>query len=139
MSANRSACGVLAGLVACVIAGCGAGNDGAGTADRGAVVYATHCAACHQRDGRGVGSTQPPLAGSATVAGDRDALIAWVAFGRRPATLPTRKSLSVMPQFAWLSDDDLAAVLTHVRSHFGNDATAISAADVAAVRAAGGS
>lgn len=139
MQASPVAHGILACALACVAAGCGPGTGGDGPAGRGATVYATHCASCHQRDGRGVGSTHPPLAGSATVAGDRDALIAWVAFGRRPATLPPRKGLSVMPQFAWLSDDDLAAVLTHVRSHFGNEATAITAGEVAAVRAAGGS
>ena len=93
MQASPVAHGILACALACVAAGCGPGTGGDGPAGRGATVYATHCASCHQRDGRGVGSTHPPLAGSATVAGDRDALIAWVAFGRRPATLPPRKGL----------------------------------------------
>lgn len=122
------------------LAGCGSGSGtgGAGAQDRGAVVYATHCAACHQRDGRGTGNAYPPLPGSATSTGEPQALIAWVMFGKRPATLAPRKSLAVMPQFAWLSDADLAAVLTHVRGGFGNSAPPITAAEVAAVRTAGG-
>jgi mono/diheme cytochrome c family protein len=127
-------------LSALALAACGGapGAGGTGVQDRGAVVYATHCAACHQRDGRGTGNIQPPVAGSATVTGDSRALIAWVMFGQRPTTLAPRKSLAVMPQFNWLSDDDIAAVLTHTRASFGNAAPPISAADVAAVRAAGG-
>jgi len=124
------------GLLVSLLLGCG-GPDSGSPQDRGSVIYATHCASCHQRDGRGVGNVQPPLAGSVTVAGDPDTLIAWLLFGQRPATLPPRKGLAVMPQFAWLSDEDVAAVLTHVRSHFGNDAPPVTAAQVAAVRAAG--
>jgi mono/diheme cytochrome c family protein len=135
MAARRAAaCAILAAT----LAACGGGGGGE-PAGRGAVVYATHCASCHQRDGHGASKNYPTLAGSATVTGDRDTLIAWLVFGQRPATLAPRRGLAVMPQFGWLGDEDLAAVLTHVRSHFGNAASAVTAADVAAVRAAGGS
>ena len=131
---------VVAAIACLVCAGCGSGSGtgGAGAQDRGAVVYATHCATCHQRNGQGVGDIQPALAGSATATGEPQALIAWVMFGKRPTTLAQRKSLAVMPQFGWLSDDDVAAVLTHVRKSFGNAAAPVTAAEVAAVRAAGG-
>jgi len=125
-------CGLLAGS----LAGCG-GGEGGSPQDRGSAVYATHCASCHQRDGSGVSNAYPPLGGSATVNGDADTLIAWLLFGTRPATLPPRKGLAVMPQFPWLSDADVAAVLTRVRSQFGNDAPPITVEQVAAVRAAG--
>jgi mono/diheme cytochrome c family protein len=131
----RTRLAVSGGLLASLLLGCG-GPDSASPQDRGAVIYATHCASCHQRDGRGVGNVQPPLAGSVTVVGDPDTLIAWLLFSQRPATLPPRKGLAVMPQFSWLSDEDVAAVLTHVRSHFGNQAPAITPAQVATVRAA---
>lgn len=124
-------------VASCVVmlaaAACG-GGPGA-PADRGAVVYATHCAACHGRDGKGVGRN-PPLLGSATVAGDLQALVAWVMAGKRPDTLPPLRGLVVMPQYAWLGDEDLAAVITHVRSRFGPGQPAVTAGDVAAVRAA---
>jgi mono/diheme cytochrome c family protein len=126
-------------LVAAILSlsGCGGGSPDPG--DRGAQVYGTHCASCHQRDGQGVGRTQPAVAGSATAAGDPDKLIAWMLFGVRPETNKTTRSIAAMPQFYWLSDDDVAAVLTHIRTHFGNLAAPITAADVAAVRAAGAS
>jgi mono/diheme cytochrome c family protein len=121
-----------------VLSGCGGGaSSGPGGPDRGAKVYGTHCASCHQRDGQGVGQTQPALAGSATASGDPGKLIAWVLFGVRPDTNRPTRSIAAMPQFYWLGDEDLAAVLTHVRTHFGNTAAPITAAEVAAVRAAG--
>jgi mono/diheme cytochrome c family protein len=45
------------------------------------------------------------------------------------------KGLVVMPQYAWLSDEDLAAVITHVRSRFGESQPPVTPADVASVRA----
>jgi mono/diheme cytochrome c family protein len=128
---------VLAVVMLC-LAGCGGGaSSGSDGQDRGAQVYRTHCASCHQRDGQGVGRTQPALAGSATVSGDPGRLVAWVLFGVRPDTNRPTRSIAAMPQFYWLSDDDVAAVLTHVRTHFGNSAAPVTAAEVAAVRAAG--
>jgi mono/diheme cytochrome c family protein len=41
-----------------------------------------------------------------------------------------------MPQFGYLSDDDLATLLTYVRSSFGNQASAITPSMVAEARAA---
>jgi mono/diheme cytochrome c family protein len=113
-------------------AGCG-GGQGA-PADPGAVVYATHCASCHGRDGSGVGRN-PPLVGSVTVSGDAQVLAAWIIAGERPPTLPKMKGLVVMPQYRWLSDEDLAAVTTHIRTHFGHAAPPVTPADIAAVRA----
>jgi len=127
-------------LAAAILAlsGCSDGaSSGSGGPGRGAKVYGTHCASCHQRDGQGVGQTQPALAGSATASGDPGKLIAWVLFGERPDTNRPTRSIAAMPQFYWLSDDDVAAVLTHVRTHFGNSAAPITAAEVATVRAAG--
>jgi mono/diheme cytochrome c family protein len=115
-----------------LVAGCGGGSGGA-PADRGAVVYATHCATCHGRDGTGVGRN-PPIAGSVTVSGDPQVLAAWIIAGQRPPTLPKMKGLVVMPQYAWLSDEDLAAVITHIRTHFGHAATPVTPADIATLR-----
>jgi len=111
----------------------GCGGPAGDPPDRGAVTYATHCASCHGRDGAGVGRN-PPLAGSATVNGDPQLLAAWVIAGQRPPTLPKMRGLVVMPQYRWLSDEDLAAVITHVRTHFGNASAPLAQEDIAAVR-----
>jgi mono/diheme cytochrome c family protein len=112
----------------------GCGGSGGAPADRAAVVYATHCASCHGRDGAGVGRN-PPLAGSVTVNGDPQVLAAWVIAGQRPPTLPPMRGLVVMPQYRWLGDEDLAAVITHIRTHFGNASSAVTPAEIAALRA----
>ena len=102
----------------------------------GARLYVTTCSACHQLRGEGVGGVQPPLAGTPVAVGDPDELMRWVMFGIRPAALPKGPYAGIMPQFGYLSDEQLATLLTWVRSSFGNHARAITPAMVATVRAA---
>jgi mono/diheme cytochrome c family protein len=77
---------------------------------------------------------QPPLAATAVTVGDPDELLGWVMYGRRPAALPQGRYRGMMPQFAYLADADLAEVLTHVRSSFGNHAAPVTPAMVARAR-----
>ena len=100
-------------------------------ATRGAQLYATSCIACHQADGHGIEHVYPSLAGSSVVNGDVGELARWVIKGQRPATLPAGRFTSVMPQYGWLNNDDAAALLTHVRSSFGNRSAAVSREDMA--------
>ena len=99
--------------------------------ERGAQIFQGNCAACHQADGAGIAHVYPPLAGSAVVNGDPAVLVRWVVKGERPAALPAGRYSAMMPQYGWLGDADAAALLSHLRSHFGNSAAALSAADVA--------
>jgi len=79
---------------------------------------------------------QPPLAGTPVPLGDTDVLLGWVMYGKRPVVLPRGAYAGVMPQFAFLTDADLAAVLSHVRTSFGNHAPPVTQQQVAAVRRA---
>ena len=126
---------VLAALAA--LGGCGPRAAAPPQAtSAGARLYVTTCSACHQLHGEGVGGVQPALAGTPVAVGDPDELLRWVLFGIRPAALPKGPYAGVMPQFGYLNDEQLATLLTWVRSSFGNHASAISPAMVAAVRAA---
>ena len=125
--------GMSATLLAVTLAGCGSGGA---PVDRGARVYGVHCASCHQRDGRGRPGAQPALAGSTVTVGDPQVLAAWLLFGERPAGLAVNRGAVRMPSFPWLSDADIAAVLTHVRGNFGNQAAPVTEEEVSAVRAA---
>lgn len=88
--------------------------------------FMDNCSACHQATGKGVKGAFPALAGSAFVQGDPKAVMTTVLNGR-----------GGMPSFKDdLGDADLAAILTYVRSSWGNAASAIKPADVAAARAA---
>jgi len=117
-------------LLAGGITGCHA----TGPDDRGQRLYANICQACHQRDGSGVSGMQPPLAGTPVPIGEKAVLLGWVMYGERPAALPRGVYRNAMPQFYFLKDEDLAAILTYVRSHFGNTASVVTADDVAQVR-----
>ena len=125
-------------LVLAALAGCGPRGSTPPPAARapGARLYVNSCLACHQAKGEGVRGLQPPLAGTPVVVGDPAVLLGWVMFGVRPAVLPRGQYAGVMPQFNYLSDQELATLLTWVRASFGNHASAITPAMIAAVRAA---
>ena len=104
----------------------------------GKKVYSATCAACHQPTGQGASGTYPPLAGSEIVTGDEAKLIRVVLHGLTGEIEVQGETFNgAMP--AWgptLKDDDIAAVLTYVRSTWGNKAAPVSAATVAQIRAA---
>jgi mono/diheme cytochrome c family protein len=90
----------------------------------GGVLYAAHCAACHQADGRGVAGTFPPLAGSEWVVGEPDRLARILLLGiDGPIRVKGDDYRGAMPAFGGtLSDTELVAVANHIRTAFGNDA-----------------
>jgi mono/diheme cytochrome c family protein len=104
----------------------------------GAAIFSARCAACHQATGAGLPGVFPPLAGSNWVNGRDTTVIQIVLHGIQGSlTVNSAKYNGAMPTFgAQLSDAEIAAVLTHVRSHWGNTAGAVTAQQVAAQRAA---
>ncbi len=95
-----------------------------------------NCVACHQAEGEGVEGVYPPLAGSPFVNGPPGILIRIVLGGLSgPVTVHGRTYDGEMPAWKHLPDQQVAAVLTWVRSSFGNSAPAIPPEAVAAVRA----
>ncbi|MEO0471375.1 MAG: cytochrome c [Bacteroidota bacterium] len=103
---------------------------------QGKKVYNTYCFACHMQDGNGVPGLNPPLIGTDWVLGDKERLIGVVLNGMsEPIEIDGELYSNVMNPHAFLSDADIAAVLTYVRSAWGNDAGPLTAAEVASVRA----
>ena len=104
----------------------------------GAAIFSARCAACHQATGTGLPGVFPPLAGSNWVNGRDSTVVQIVLHGIQGSlTVNGVKYNGAMPTFgAQLSDAEIAAVLTHVRSHWGNTAGAVGAQQVAAQRAA---
>lgn len=102
----------------------------------GAAVFASRCVACHQASGAGLPGVFPPLAGSEWVIGKETTLAALVLHGASGAmTVKGATYNGVMPAFgAQLQDAELAAVLSYIRSQWGNGAAPVSADTVAAVR-----
>lgn len=104
-----------------------------------AKVYTTYCAACHQRDGKGDGNRFPPLAGSEWVNGDKSKLISVILNGLQgPVQVKGLPYNEVMPAHgSFLKDDEIAQVVTYIKSNFGNTAGTVTAAEVAEVRKSG--
>jgi mono/diheme cytochrome c family protein len=103
-------------------------------ADRGAALYAQNCVPCHRENGEGVPKVFPSLAGSPAVVGDPTELAQWVLSQKRPASIPAGRYPTQMLLFGWMNNDDAAALLTYIRSHFGNAAPGVDAALVAQSR-----
>jgi cytochrome c oxidase cbb3-type subunit 2 len=131
----RTAARLMLVLLGASVAACGPARPAA-DATPGARLYAVNCSGCHGANGAGVRGMQPPLAGTPVPNGEPDALLAWVMYGHRPAALPRGIYAGVMPQFSYLTDADLAVVLTWVRSSFGNHAAPVTSQMVAKVRLA---
>ena len=132
------------GLLSAALALCACSDKGAGTAapsapavtpaDLGARIYAQNCVPCHREDGAGVPSVYPRLAQSPVVNGDPKELAQWVLSGKRPSSMPAGRYSTQMLLFGWLKDPDAAALLSYVRSSFGNASPPVDAAAVAAAR-----
>jgi mono/diheme cytochrome c family protein len=100
-------------------------------------IYTKYCLTCHQQDGKGVPKLNPPLIHTSYVTGDTKTLITWVIKGSGEEKVPIDGIYynNNMPPQSFLKDDELAKVLTYIRSSFGNKAGAVSSAEVKAVRA----
>lgn len=123
----------LSGVALVWLAGCSAGSAPVplDSAQRGRQIYEGNCISCHQGDGHGIPNVYPALAGSAVANGAAAPLARWVVLGERPASIVPGRYVTRMPAYGWLGDADAAAVLTYVRTHFGNASGAVSAADIA--------
>ncbi|MBS0314820.1 MAG: cytochrome c [Burkholderiales bacterium] len=107
-----------------------------GAAD-GKAVFAAQCAACHQSTGAGLPGVFPPLDGSEWVHGDKRVLANILLHGiTGEITVKGGKFQGAMPSFAQLSDAELAAVASYIRSNWSNQGDALDAALFAAERKA---
>ncbi len=107
-------------------------------AQDGQQLFTLYCSACHGADGNGAtGGTFPPLAGSPWVNGDADRSIKVVLKGLTGPVdvLGKTYNLEMPPQGGTLPDDQVAAILTYVRSSWGNQSSAVTPDQVKAIRA----
>ena len=108
---------------------------GAGDHGGGAKVFERVCAACHQADGRGVGNVFPPLRDSDYLRADLDRAISSVINGLSgPIVVNGVEYNTAMPPMAYLSDEEVASVLTFVLEEW-NGGGGVTVEQVASVRA----
>lgn len=103
---------------------------------KGDQVFIGVCQTCHQPSGLGVAGQYPPLVNSEWLLSDAETPIRIVLYGLEgPITVKGNSFTNKMPAFHdKLSDDEIAAVLTHVRSTWGNNAGTVKPEDVGAIR-----
>ncbi|MHB0856446.1 MAG: c-type cytochrome [Anaerolineae bacterium] len=91
----------------------------------GEEVFSANCAVCHQADGQGVEGAYPALDGNQFVQSDDPAPVIQVVLNGRGA----------MPAFGGqLTDEEIAAAISHVRNAWTNDASVVTVDQVAEER-----
>ena len=107
-------------------------------AERGLKVYDRHCATCHGEQGQGAPGIYPALAGNrAVLLGEPTNLVQALLYGGYgPATAGHPRPYGMPPFVLELDDRDIAAVLTHIRSQWGNQASEVTPLQVNRIRAA---
>ncbi len=102
-------------------------------ADLGQIYFTQNCAQCHQTNAMGLPGTYPPLAGSEFINGGSTRLGMIVLRGLTgPVTVEGKNFNGAMPEWSTiLTDKKLAAILTYLRSNFGNHAGPITPDQIA--------
>ena len=119
------------------------GGDGQATAaeltpaQRGKKIFSANCATCHQGSGVGIAGQYPPLNQSEWVTGSTKRLGMILLKGLQgPLTVKGQQygSAVMQPWDKTLNDQKIADVITYIRSEWGNNASAVAAEGIAALR-----
>jgi len=104
----------------------------------GEQIYMSRCASCHQYNGLGLGQDFPPLTQTDWVTGDKGRLIRIILGGLTGEIQVKERSYNgAMPPWgSFLDDEQVATLLTYIRSSWGNEAEPVTADEVASVRKA---
>ena len=96
--------------------------------ERGGRIYERHCASCHGAQGEGVAGAYPPLAGNRAVTLRETTNLVQIVLhgGYAPATKANPRPFGMPPFATVLSDSEVAAVISYVRSAWSNRAGPVS-------------
>ena len=103
----------------------------------GKAPYELYCGACHAPDGKGIsGGQNPPLAESEWVRGKPERTIEIVLHGLQGKLEVAGKKydLAMPPHKDSLKDDQIADIISYVRSSWGNKESAVTKEQIAAMR-----
>ncbi len=120
--------GAILGGALLLAASLALGQENGDLLKQGQEIFNNTCADCHRTNGMGLPDQFPALKGNAFVQGDPKPVLHTVLHGRHGM-------LGQMP--AWggkFNDQEIAAVVSYARNAWGNQASMITPADVAAAR-----
>jgi cytochrome c oxidase cbb3-type subunit 2 len=95
----------------------------------GQILYSKNCQSCHQANGEGLKEAFPPLKGSKIVLSDNPEIMVEVIMNGYNA----REEFGVMPAVGAnnnLKPEEVAAIMNHERTSWGNNARKVSAEEV---------
>jgi mono/diheme cytochrome c family protein len=106
----------------------------------GAKRYEQHCASCHGEQGEGSPDVAPALRGNRAVVMDRpdNVIRSVLGGGYGPATAANPRPHGMPPFAIALSNEDVAAVVTHIRRAWGHEASAVNTVAVDRLRGGAG-
>ncbi|MBO6505041.1 MAG: cytochrome c [Kordiimonadaceae bacterium] len=116
---------VAAAALAAAAAGPSLSQDNPGKAG-----YEAHCAVCHQYDGGGVPFMQPELFARPRANGPKGGVIDMIMLGSKAPGAGQGEYSNEMPGFDFLSNEEIAAIATYVRTNFENNGGPVTADDV---------
>ena len=104
----------------------------------GKKIYAADCAMCHGANGEGRGWDFPPLAGNQSIQmiSSVNPIRMVLNGGYPPGTIRNPRPYGMPPFAQQLSDEEVAAVVTYIRTAWQNHGSAITSQDVNALRSA---
>ncbi len=101
----------------------------------GGLGYVQFCASCHMLDGKGVAKVFPPLAGNPSLlSGNPLSVVHVILSGSRSAVTAEYPKAFAMPNYGGLSNEELAQIVTFVRTAWGNQAPAVSPDEIGRIR-----
>ncbi|MBX3255123.1 MAG: cytochrome c [Chitinophagaceae bacterium] len=128
---------IVAGLLVLLSLGPDQSKPPRDVMERGRAVYDAECSGCHRQDGLGTPQLNPPLVKTKWVLGPKHKLIQIILNGAAgPIEVDGDTYHDPMLPNRYLSDQQVADVLTYVRNSFENKAIAVTPAEVKKVRSA---
>lgn len=101
----------------------------------GKIIYKKYCLACHQSDGSGVPGLYPPLGPGSWIGKDPKELFVILTKGLSgKIEVNGEVYKNAMPAQAQLTDEEIAGVLSYIRSDFGNNFDPVDAELVKKIR-----
>ena len=112
-------------------------NPASPNAQKAAKLYEKHCAQCHGEQGQGVAKAYPALAGNraVTLTNTENLVQMVLGGGYPPATAGNPRPFGMPPFVLVLDDSEIAAVITHLRTSWGNQASQVTPIEVQRMRA----
>lgn len=102
----------------------------------GKEVFDTYCMACHMTNGKGAPGMNPPLVDTKYVLGDKERLITIILNGLTDQVeIKGEIYQNIMAPHNFLTNQQIADVLSYIRNSWGNDASKVTPEEVAEVRA----